>query len=63
MAYMQQYGSFAIPQEKAPVFSLNEQELNAATLKGTQVDERSGTITHNGTTIGVMIDGKAYEFV
>jgi anaerobic selenocysteine-containing dehydrogenase len=61
LEFMQKYGAFEIPQEKAPVFTLNERELKAADLEGVQVDEASGKITSNGTTIGVMIDGKAYE--
>ncbi len=61
LAYMQKYGSFEIPQEQAPVYSLNERELNSTVLADAQVDERSGKITRNSTTIGVMIEGKAYE--
>jgi len=61
LEFMQKYGSFEIPREKAPVFSLNERELQPAELAGTSVDERSGKIARNGTAIGVMVDGKAYE--
>ena len=61
LEFMQKYGSFEIPREKAPVFSLNERELQPAELEGTSVDERSGKIARKGTAIGVMVDGKAYE--
>ena len=61
LEFMQKYGSFEIPQEKAPVFTLNERELRAAELEGTSVDESSGKVTRNGTAIGVMVDGKARE--
>jgi len=61
LEYMRKYGSFEIPPEKAPVFTLNERELKPAELEGTQVDKHSGKITRNGTPIGVMIDGMAYE--
>lgn len=61
LEFMQKYGSFEISREKAPVFSLNERELQPAELKGTSVDERSGKIARNGTAVGVMVDGKAYE--
>jgi anaerobic selenocysteine-containing dehydrogenase len=61
LEYMQKYGSFEIPREKAPVFSLNERELKPVELEGTSVDECSGKITRNGSAIGVMVDGKAYE--
>ncbi len=61
LAYMQKYGAFEIPQERVPVFTLNERELTAVELKGTQVDEQSGTISREGVKIGVLIDGKALE--
>jgi anaerobic selenocysteine-containing dehydrogenase len=61
LEYMQKYGSIEIPREKAPVFSLNERELKPVELEGTSVDECSGKITRNGSAIGVMVDGKAYE--
>jgi anaerobic selenocysteine-containing dehydrogenase len=61
LEYMQKYGSYEIPREKMPVFSLNERELRPAELEGTSVDERSGKITRSGSAIGVMVDGKAYE--
>src|SRR5947209_4195616 len=61
LEYMQKYGSFEIPLEKMPVFSLNERELKPAELEGTSVDGRSGKIKRNGRAIGVQVDGKAYE--
>jgi anaerobic selenocysteine-containing dehydrogenase len=61
LEYMQKYGAFEIPQEKAPVFVLNERELQPAELEGTQVDEHSGKIMRSGSAIAVMVDGKAYE--
>ena len=61
LEYMQKYGAFAIPEQKAPVFTLNERELKPAEMEGVQVDERSGKITRNGLPIGVSVDGKAYE--
>src|SRR5436853_2807405 len=61
MEYMQKYGAFEIPWEKAPVFKLNERELKPSELEGTQVDEHSDKITRHGTAVGVMVDGKAYE--
>lgn len=61
LEYMRKYGAFEIPQEQAPVFTLNERELNPADLQDAQVDERSGKVMRNGTAVGVMVDGKAYE--
>ncbi|MGZ3630512.1 MAG: molybdopterin dinucleotide binding domain-containing protein, partial [Ktedonobacteraceae bacterium] len=61
LEYMRTYGSFEIPQEKAPVFTLNERELKPADLKDTQVATDSGKITRNGALVGVTIDGKPYE--
>jgi anaerobic selenocysteine-containing dehydrogenase len=61
LEYMRKYGAFAIPQDKAPVYMLNERELKPSELAGTQVDEKTGKITRSGTAIGVQIDGKAYE--
>ncbi len=61
LEYMQKYGAFEIPQEKAPVFVLNERELQPAELEGTQVDEHSGKIMRSGSAIAVMVDGKAHE--
>ena len=61
LEYMRTYGSFEIPPDKAPVFILNERELKSADLETAQVDKLSGNITRNGTTTGVMVDGKAYE--
>jgi anaerobic selenocysteine-containing dehydrogenase len=61
LQYMQKYGAFEIPQEKAPVFAINERELKPAELEGSQVDERDSTIARNGVKVGVMVDGKAYE--
>jgi anaerobic selenocysteine-containing dehydrogenase len=61
LEYMRKYGSFEIPQEKAPVYTLNERELKPVDLDGAQIDEKTGKVTRNGTAIGVMIDDKAYE--
>src|SRR5713226_6417068 len=61
LEYMRKYGSFEIPAQKAPVFTINERELKPADLEGSQVNELSGTITRNGVKIGVMVDGKAFE--
>ena len=61
LEYMRKYGSFEIPTQKAPVFTINERELKPADLEGSQVDERSGTVTRSGVKIGVMVDGKAFE--
>jgi anaerobic selenocysteine-containing dehydrogenase len=61
LEYMQKYGAFEIPPERVPVFTLNERELTASELKGTLVDEQSGTITRDGVKVGVLVDGKARE--
>ncbi len=61
LEYMRTYGSFEIPMEKAPVFSLNERALQAAELEGSLLDEESGTISRAGVKVGVMVDGKALE--
>ena len=61
LEYMQKYGSFAIPADKVPFYTINEREVKPADLAGAQVDARSGTITRNGAKIGVMVDGKALE--
>ncbi len=59
LEYMRKYGAFEIPQNKAPVYTLNERELKD--LEAAQVDEKTGKIIRNGAAIGIMIDGKAYE--
>ncbi len=61
LEYMQKYGAFEIPPDKVPVFTLNEQELKPAVLESANIDEQTGTLTRDGATIGVMVDGKAYE--
>jgi anaerobic selenocysteine-containing dehydrogenase len=61
LEYMRKYGAFEIPQERAPVYRLNERELGPAELEGAQIDEQSGKITKNGVPGGVIIDGRAYE--
>ncbi|HZT98433.1 MAG TPA: molybdopterin dinucleotide binding domain-containing protein, partial [Ktedonobacteraceae bacterium] len=61
LEYMQKYGAFEIPQERVPVFTLNERELTATELKGTMIDEQSGTISRDGVKVGVLVDGKAHE--
>src|SRR5579863_2497465 len=61
LEYMRKYGAFAIPEEKAPFFMVNERELKPADLESTQVDDDNGTITRNGVKIGVMVDGRALE--
>lgn len=57
LAYMQKYGAFEVPQEKAPVFSLNERELMPAEMEHAQTDEHTGVVTRQGTNIGVLVDG------
>ena len=61
LEYMRKYGAFEIPQERAPVYQLNERELSPAELEGAQIDEQSGKITKNAAPLGVIIDGRAYE--
>lgn len=61
LAYMQQYGAFAIPTAQAPVFQLNEREIAPELLADAEIDEQSGVIRHAGTPIGVMVDGEARE--
>ncbi|HVB76060.1 MAG TPA: molybdopterin-dependent oxidoreductase [Ktedonobacteraceae bacterium] len=61
LEYMRKYGSFEIPAQKAPVFTINERELKASDLPGCQVNEHNGIITRDGLKIGVMVDGKALE--
>ncbi len=61
LAYMQKYGAFTIPEEKAPVFQLNEQPVKPELLQGAEVDAQTGVISRDGVKIGVMVDGKAHE--
>jgi anaerobic selenocysteine-containing dehydrogenase len=61
LGYMQKYGAFTIPEEKAPVFQVNEQELQPDRLQGSVIDEQTGVISRGGVSIGVMIDGVARE--
>jgi anaerobic selenocysteine-containing dehydrogenase len=61
LEYMQKYAAFEIPQDKAPVFTLNKQELQPTVLQGASIDEQSGTITRDSAKIGVLVDGKACE--
>ncbi|GAC1697976.1 MAG: molybdopterin-dependent oxidoreductase [Ktedonobacteraceae bacterium] len=61
LAYMQKYGAFTIPEEQAPVFQVNEQEVKPALVQAAEVDQQTGVISHNGTKVGVMIDGIARE--
>ncbi len=61
LAYMRKYGAFEIPQEKAPVYQINERELSAAEMVDAQVDQQSNRIVKHGVPIGVLIDGKPRE--
>jgi anaerobic selenocysteine-containing dehydrogenase len=61
LAYMQKYGAFAIPQDKAPVFNVNERVLSPAQLDGAQIDAQTGVIRRDGANIGILVDGTAYE--
>ncbi len=61
LAYMQKYGAFTIPEEKAPVFQINEQAVKPDLLQGASVDAQTGVLTSGGVKVGVMIDGKACE--
>lgn len=61
LTYMQKYGAFTIPEEKVPVFQVNEQAVKPNILQGAEVDAQTGVITRDGVKVGVMIDGKACE--
>ena len=56
--YMRKYGAFHV---KPSVYEVNKTELKPGDLKDANIDDKTGTITKNGKTIGVMIDGKAME--
>ena len=61
LAYMQKYGAYTIPADKAPFYQLNEQKVKPELLRDARIDGRSGVISHNGASIGVMVDGVARE--
>jgi anaerobic selenocysteine-containing dehydrogenase len=61
LAYMRKYGAFALPPEQTPVYQLNERRLSPAELEGAHIDIHSGLVTKNEASIGVSIDGQAYE--
>jgi anaerobic selenocysteine-containing dehydrogenase len=61
LGYMQKYGAFAIPEEKMPVFQLNETPLKPEVLQGAEIDPHTGVISKDGVKLGVMVDGKAVE--
>ena len=54
--YMKKYGAFEVEKTSYQKYL---KELKAEQLAGTQVDEKTGTISKNGKNIGVMVDGKA----
>lgn len=53
--YMRKYGAFEV--EKT-TYELNANEIPRETMKECSVDSDSGTITKDGTSVGVMIEGK-----
>jgi anaerobic selenocysteine-containing dehydrogenase len=59
LAYMRKYGAFAIPEDRAPVFSLNETPLAEAQLAGAVTDPETGIVRKDGAAIGVVVDGVA----
>jgi len=59
LAYMRKYGAFAIPEEAAPIFALNEAPLDEEQLAGATTDQQTGTVRKDGAAIGVMVDGAA----
>jgi len=59
LAYMRKYGAFAIPEEAAPVFALNETPLTADQLAGATTDPQTGIVSKDGAAIGVAVDGAA----
>ena len=61
LAYMQKYGAFTIPTEKAPVFLVNEQPVKPELLAGATIDPHTGVMSKDGVAVGVMVDGKAVE--
>ncbi len=54
--YMKKYGAFEV--EKTS-YNKHLKELSDEELKGAKIDDKTGLITKNGKSIGVMIDGKA----
>ena len=61
IGYMRKYGAFAIPEERAPVFQLNERPLTPEQLADAETDPASGVVRRGGAGIGVLVDGVARE--
>lgn len=61
LAYMQKYGAFTIPADKAPFYQVNEQEVKPELLRDAEINERTGVISRAGVNVGVMVDGIARE--
>src|SRR5260370_42458727 len=59
LAYMRKYGAFAIPEEAAPVFALNETPLVQDQLASAVTDPETGVVRKDGAAIGVLVDGVA----
>ncbi len=55
LQYMRKYGVFKV--DDVAYSKVHEQPLPADTVKGATVDDKSGLITQDGKTIGVLIDG------
>ena len=54
--YMRRFGAFEIEKE---VLELHNKALTEQELEGSSVDEKSGLVNKDGTTIGIMIEGEA----
>ena len=56
--YMRKYGAFVVEES---AYLKNEEKLGETELAGSTIDQSEGTISKNGKTIGVSIDGIAYK--
>ncbi|HVB22471.1 MAG TPA: molybdopterin-dependent oxidoreductase [Ktedonobacteraceae bacterium] len=61
LAYMQKYGAFTIPADKAPFYQVNEQKVKSELLQDAEIDQHTGVIRRDGVNVGVMVDGIARE--
>jgi anaerobic selenocysteine-containing dehydrogenase len=59
--YMRKYGAFAIPEERVPVFQLNERPVAEAHLADAVTDPLTGVVRQGDTPVGVLVDGVARE--
>ena len=56
--YMRKYGAFLVEES---VYEVDKEAVKQADLQDALIDEKSGTITQKGKTLGGMVDGKGMK--